>query len=35
MSTQTTEGAVSRDGRIIFLVNTNPGKFPTLVLYTR
>jgi hypothetical protein len=34
-STQNSEGAISPDGRVMFLVNTNPSGFPTLVVYTR
>jgi hypothetical protein len=35
LKTSDSFGSVSADGRILFLVNTNPNKFPTLIAYVR
>ena len=35
LETRLSDGAVSADGRIAFLVNTDPTKFPTLIVYVR
>ncbi len=35
LETSESFGSVSADGRILFLVNTNPNRFPTLVVYVR
>jgi hypothetical protein len=35
LSTSANHGAISGDGRTMFIVYTNPSKYPTLVYYTR
>ncbi|MFT6287356.1 MAG: hypothetical protein ACJA09_002110 [Alcanivorax sp.] len=35
LKTSDSFGSVSADGRILFLVNTNPNKFPTFIAYVR
>ena len=35
VDTRDANGAVSPDGRVMFIVQTDPNKFPTLVVYIR
>ena len=35
IETRDADGAVSPDGRVLFLVQTDPNKFPTLIVYVR
>jgi hypothetical protein len=35
IETRDADGAVSPDGRVVFLVLTDPNKFPTLIVYVR
>jgi hypothetical protein len=35
IETRDADGAVSEDGRILFIVQTDPNKFPTLIVYVR
>jgi hypothetical protein len=35
IETRDADGAVSPDGRVLFLVQTDPNRFPTLIVYVR
>jgi hypothetical protein len=35
IETRDANGAVSPDGRVMFIIQTDPNKFPTLVVYVR
>jgi len=35
VDTRDANGAVSPDGRVMFIVQTDPNKFPTLIVYIR
>lgn len=35
LETRETHGAISANGQVMFLINTSPNKFPTLVVYVR
>ncbi|MCB1710603.1 MAG: hypothetical protein KDI10_17990, partial [Halioglobus sp.] len=35
IETRDADGAVSPDGRIMFIVQTDPNKYPTLIVYVR
>jgi hypothetical protein len=35
LETRDADGAVSADGRLMFLIQTDPNKFPTLIVYVR
>ncbi len=35
IETRDADGAVSQDGRVMFIVQTDPNKFPTLIVYVR
>jgi hypothetical protein len=35
IETRDADGAVSQDGRVLFIIQTDPNKFPTLIVYVR
>ena len=35
ITTRDADGAVSPDGRVMFIVQTDPNRFPTLIVYVR